>query len=164
MKVLLFLLLPFMVAAQSFQELILEYEKDCNRLVLDTIDQDGIISYENIPVINESGNTINYVLSNPDTVWQEPDCYEYKNSATYYLTSSSLGIYDLVSDGYAINLPGSDIAWSSFVENIPIHKDYITRQYVCKVKKREVVPFSEHFWEWIKARPKYSIILYEVTD
>lgn len=149
MKYLFILLLPcFLQAQQSLPDLILAYEKECEKLVKDTIEQNGVVSYELIPV--KAGEVIShYVYGNADTVWNEPNCPEYKYSEFGY-TALSNGI----TLGYGSNtafIGGNPILSSTKQQKQLVR---ITRQYVCEVKLREPEPFSEDFWNWLKKRAK----------
>ena len=143
----LFLFLPFTLTGQSFPELIALYEKECAQLVNDTITQYGTISYDIVPVIDK-GKIVHYALGKADTVWQEPTCKEFKYPERP--TAS------LISGGGWISLTGTNsLAYTSGpitgTEKSKKTEVEISRKYVCKIKLREVEPFSEHFWKWIKA-------------
>ena len=150
MKSVTFLLifLPCCCFAQSFPELIALYEKECSQITNDTVDQSGTVSYEVVPVIDPNGKILHYALGKADTVWQEPECPTFK----YPKPSDYLSIS---SDGYwgasRLSLTGSNYPIYSS-EKLDKTRVEITRKYVCQVKMREVEPFSEHFWQWLKKR------------
>ena len=139
------------LSAQSFSELIKKYEKECSKLVPDTIDQEGTVTYDLVPVLDAKGKILHYALGKPDTVWNAPNCLEYKNSAnvSYGLRWNSNGYW---SDGIT-NLSLTTYATAGPIqgsEHTEKTRVKVTRQYICEVKQREVEPFSEHFWNWIK--------------
>lgn len=125
MKYLLLFLFPLSMGAQSFQELVLEYEKDCAEIVLDTINQTGYVFPS-----SENG---------PDTVWNKCDCPTYKVDETYYgfqiVSDSSMGFY-----------------YSPPINEKKKPYREVERIKICRVQKRKVKPFSDHFWSWIKSQ------------
>jgi len=141
-------------ALKDFKVIIEAYEKDCSEIVFDTIEQNGYIEYELIPVVTESGTVSHYALGNPDTTWNKVDCPEYKEGDNQELVWSS------ITSGYYIGSDMEDLSSASLtLEHLgPVDRSTkqekqrisITRQYVCEVKKRQVLPFSHHFWNWIK--------------
>lgn len=134
---LLFLLLPLPGAAQKFADLIREYEKYCAEMVQDTIEQDGTITYELVPVMNNERIEY-YHYGKADTTWSKLECPEFKDSD--------------------VRLHGTILRWADRVIQLPSPEfkpqKNITRKHVCLVKRREVAPFSEDFWEWVKKRNK----------
>lgn len=145
MRLLIILLFPLVGYGQSFPELIAQYEKDCSQIVNDTIEQTGTISYEIIPVYDQVGKLAHYAYGKADTVWDEPECgvFKFLNYSTW--------LKGVVLWNQGITLTDNSYPIYS-TERQATTKVRITRKYVCQVKQREVEPFSEHFWEWLKAR------------
>lgn len=143
--ILILFLVPQLIMAQSFQELIKAYEIECSETVKDTIKQNGTVTYKHLPVRNESGDIVHFVLGKPDTTWAKPKCHAYKRYASHNwqigTLSANPSLTFTTNDGYILGT----------VKEEP-YKSHITRKYVCNVKKREVKPFSNHFWNWIKSR------------
>ena len=134
--------------AQSLPDLIRKYEKECSQIVPDTIKQYGNVTYDLVPVKDAKGEILHYALGTPDTVWQEPSCPEYKDGYTLLIRSGSIRYIPdsttLFGSSPSLNGPisGSEKPQKTVVP--------ITRSYICQVKLREVEPFSEHFWDWLK--------------
>ena len=152
-NVILLLLLAYcpILKGQTFVDLVKEYEEYCQELVFDTITQDGYIEYKLIPV-KKKRKTIHYVYGDADTTWLKPDCPEYKISWTsrlltgnYIISLSNYNLSNLVYDSTKVR--SHPIISTEKVKHTTID---ISRQYVCKCKRRQVEPFSEHFWNWIK--------------
>lgn len=123
------------ISAQSLPELIKQYEKECSAIVPDTIEQTGKITYDLVPVKNANGVILHYALGTPDTVWNAPNCPEYKEYHSGFIFYNSLN-----------NARASEKANKTEVS--------ITRKYICEVKLREVEPFSEDFWNWLRKQTK----------
>ena len=143
-NIIFFLLFSTASFCQSFQDLVLLYEKECNQIVNDTIEQMGVVKYELVPVIQD-GNTVHYVLGNPDTVWQEPYCPEFKFPKNSNWGSISLGHHQ----SFTLNT-STDSYPIYFSEKQDKTRVVITRKYVCQVKLREIEPFGDDFWDWLK--------------
>lgn len=120
----LFLAVSLSAGAQTLQELIVEYEAYCNQTVLDTIQQDGLISYE--------------ATNGKDTVWLKPNCSKYKQADDRWDC--------ITADGLILHRGGFDL----FAEEDETER--VHRPHVCRCKRRRIVPFSEHFWNWVKTR------------
>lgn len=137
MKYLLIILLPVFSYSQSFPELIREYEKDCNSIVLDTIKQHGKIRHDLVPVFNEQKEIIQYKMTNRDTIWYEPKCPEYKVDDHLFYKVGTISA-------------SSNVFWIPIQDGLNEETISISRDWVCECKKRKVYPFSDHFWDWIK--------------
>ncbi len=135
---LLLALLPIITTAQSFKDLIKKYESHCNETVLDTIRQHGTVT-ETFEQINGTY----YWAVKLDTVWEAPDCPEYKTPVIHFLTSAQIHL-----DVSSASLTYTGAIYGS--EKGDKKQRSISRDYVCECKRREVEPFSEHFWNWIK--------------
>ena len=144
------LLLPCLCAGQSFPELIALYEKECAEIVNDTVTQYGTVSYEIVSVLDNAGKIIHYALGKADTVWQKADCPDFKFPDRRGFTISSNGLYWSGSAGVTLTSSGP-ITGTTKQEKTTVE---IERKYVCEVKLREVQPFSEDFWNWIKKQNK----------
>jgi hypothetical protein len=156
MKLFTFLLAlwPSIIFSQSFPQLVALYEKECAELVNDTIDQHGEIRYELVPVIDQ-GKILHYALGKPDTIWETPDCPKFKVAAHNGLSfvGARSGIYFGDNISYSTTLgftPASYPITNTQKAEKTVVK--ISRKYVCQVKRREVEPFSDHFWDWLKNR------------
>lgn len=144
---LLLFLAPTLLSGQSFKQLVQDYEKHCDRLVADTVTQTGTVSYETIPVKNKEGVILHYNLGNADTTWNKVDCPEYKHTRGLYFTASN----DIWSS--SIILENTNVVYTGAIQGTAKQSKTqvdITQKYVCKVKFREIEPFSDDFWEWIK--------------
>lgn len=133
-------LIPMMAISQSFKDLIKKYEDYCNETVLDTIQQSGTVT-ETFEQIQGS----NYWAIKLDTVWDSPDCPEFKITA-------SLRFYNGYPT-YNFDSSTNTTVWTgpiSGTENGEKKRRWITRDYICECKRREVEAFSEDFWKWIK--------------
>lgn len=142
------MVIPSLCFGQSFKDLVKQYEKECSQEVIDTIKQYGAIEYgKHIPVNNESGKTLYYTLNPIDTVWESVDCpkFKYKSSSNYDLISS--GSYWQSGQGSFLITDSEEVIVYSLQST---YQHQITRDYICKCKLREVEPFSEHFWNWLK--------------
>lgn len=123
------------VYSQPLPDLIAEYKRHCNETVLDTVEQTG------------------YVYTNEDlrldTVWLYTECPTYK--------FRDLGIFTLVDDAlisgstwYVDTMQGPSLSiyrGRSFSEDL----ETVTRPMICEVKRRELRPWSAHFWQWVEA-------------
>lgn len=142
MKNIIFLLLISTSSfCQSLQDLIMLYEKECSQIVNDTIEQLGTINYDLVPVVGQDGAILHYALGSPDTIWQEPICPFFK----FPKNSNWVNISSVSKNRFAL---GYHPAYSS--EKQDEKTVAITRKYVCQVKLREVEPFGDHFWKWVK--------------
>lgn len=150
MKNIIFLLLISTSSfCQSLQDLVLLYEKECSQIVNDTIEQVGTINYALVPVVGQDGNILHYALGSPDTTWQEPSCpvFKFPKKSNFYSIGSGWN---------------NSITLTTTTDSYPIYSTEkqdktrvkITRKYVCQVKLREIEPFGENFWEWVKNRER----------
>ena len=125
-----FLLLSINLGAQSLPELIREYEEWCNETVLDTVMVGVTYELIDVPLLNESGDTIGYRVTHSNE--RLDPCPEYRDG-----------------DGtlYRISAP---IKWDSWTVGNSTFKGSESREVICECKRRPVVPFGEGFWEWLK--------------
>lgn len=137
----LLIFLPITASAQSLPELIREYEKYCAEMVNDTIEVQGTIHYELVPVM-DGGKIDHYTYGQADTTWSKPECPEFKESSWARGTVLRFEPAEMV----LYEVSGGRIVQSEMPQK------RITRKYYCLVKRREVDPFSEDFWEWVKSR------------
>ena len=136
--ILILMLLPIFSYGQDFKKLIKEYEKYCAEKVTDTILQHGTIT----ETLKDVGN--GYYQIKLDTTWTKPSCPEFKTPKNY-----NLG-YVLYDDNM-ITLTGTTAFGGIYgTEEAEKKTRSVTRQYICECKRREVEPFSDHFWNWIK--------------
>ena len=167
--ILLMFLECFTAQGQSFAELIHEYEKECAQLVPDTTNQLGVLTHNLVPVKDNAGKVIHYVEGSVDTVWNTPYCMSYKNKSERVLYIEH-GLISLDTSWiYTQSGSGTTIGrYSDFPSVVEVHtqdgrkitisldkgkmfyKSFIERPHVCMIPLREVEPFSEHFWNWIK--------------
>lgn len=140
---LLFLVIATVANCQSLPDLIREYEKHCNQIVKDTIEQHGTVTYKHIPVKDSNGEVLHYAIHPTDTVWQKVRCPEYKNFG-----NRGLVLYGGSSDNFILS---TNVGTYGPASEVP-KKIEVKRDYICSCKLREVEPFSEHFWNWIKNR------------
>jgi len=132
--------------AQSLPDLIRKYEKECSALVPDTVQQRGKIAYDLVPVKNEHGAVMTYVTGASDTTWEKPTCPEYKfevgnmrflstgyQNIRYFSTEFDYGVQPTIDSSGKRQIVGT-----------------VTRPHACLVRLREVQPWSEHFWNWLK--------------
>ena len=137
---------------QSLPELIADYEAYCAECVFDTIKQTGVIEWDHVPVYDRKGNIIHYSLGEPDTIWNEPDCPIFKHEK---IRIESVLWYDGSRDYLTVTNDGV----VSYIDNRPIvestksekYKTRIERDYICECKRRRVVAWSDHFWNWLKS-------------
>ena len=110
-------------AKPIFKELLLEYEAYCNELVPDTITEFGEVN----PI---RGGKL-------DTIWKGYKCREFKHG-------NRLSFQDCFSGGWQIvDCMGNVLEESQG----PV---YVGRLHICAVKRRELEPWGEHFWNWLK--------------
>jgi len=110
-------------AKPIFKELLLEYEAYCNELVPDTITEYGEVN----PI---RGGKL-------DTIWKGYKCREFKHG-------NRLSFPDCFSGGWQIVDGMGNVLQES---QGPV---YVGRLHICAVKRREVEPWGEHFWNWLK--------------
>ena len=134
---------PCFTQAQTLPELIAEYENYCNELVPDTVLQEGLINYDLVPVMR-FGEIVNYAFANSDTVWQKVKCPEFKDSDRLSFTR-----YRITNNWEGETTPLHIEAMSKFRIT-----EKTTRLHICTVKRREPRPWSEDFWNWLKAYKK----------
>lgn len=108
----------------DLQDLMVQYEKECEKEIEVTVIQQGQLSY------NLDGSK--------DTIWLSPPCPEYKE--VYLNNNGSIHFGDYVTLGHY------DQRWHL--------TDGIEREYVCKCKSRELDYFSQNFWEYVKESNK----------
>lgn len=138
----LILLVSISVQSQDLKKWIAKYEKYCNQKVEDTIKQYGEVTYKHIPVKDNQGKILHYVISVKDTVWNAPNCPEFKEEV-----KTNYG-FTFTSDYYVNNASLTPGVISNPIETTkPIT---VSRKYKCLVKRKKVVPFSADFWEYIK--------------
>ena len=155
----LFFIVPFSLFSQgqaprSLSDLIREYEKMCNQLVPDTLEQIGHVYI----VLNEAEQSFK-----TDTVWQEVKCKNCKE-----------GCFSL---GYTVNylnaisvLPGTGLALykdnSGFIRVLSDTKEHektmvpvvdnngdqivVKRPFICNIPLKTLQPFGPDFWNWVK--------------
>ena len=126
--------------SQSFKDLIKKYEKDCNTIVKDTIKQYGTITETLVKV-----KTSNYFQVKLDTVWNKPNCAEYKESQNIQFNNGSV-----IWNNSFSSTTGLNVGYIIGAEKAENKTRAISRDYICNIKKRKIQPFSEHFWNWIK--------------
>jgi hypothetical protein len=129
---------------QDFKTLIEEYESYANEMVTDTIIQHGAIT-ETLEKIK--GST--YYQIKLDTVWKTPSCPEFKTSYNMiFYGGSTSSNYSLNNTGY-ITLDNVERPLYNTAYSVNVTRP-VSREYICECKRREVAPFSNHFWKWIK--------------
>lgn len=141
-KILIFLCIASSVLpAQSLPELIQEYENHCNEIVLDTI---AIYGYSNllyVPDTERSGNVTRMREGTvTDTVWMNAVCPVYRYSASDDAMHAFNGAWKYPETDRTIRI--------NPYNGQPIKKVEGTK--ICEVKRREIQPFSNHFWNWLK--------------
>jgi hypothetical protein len=127
---------------QDFKTLIEEYESYANEMVNDTI-----IQYGSISETWEKVEWNDYYQIKLDTVWKTPNCTEFKTRSNFILYESSNYSFSNTQGSLTLSSvegPIYNTAYSNAVTR-PVN-----RKYICECKRREVSPFSAHFWEWIK--------------
>lgn len=139
--ILLLITIAHQVFAQSFPDLIKQYETECAQIVPDTIPQYGIVTCSRVPV-RDRGKVIAYTLANPDTVWQACKCKEYKEQDVSMFWGSGLMRIESVDE---TGLRTQYI--ESTTEKIKLS---VNRTCICQVKLRKPEPWSEDFWEWLR--------------
>ena len=60
------------------------YENECNQMVEDTVEQQGYVNCDFIPVVDENNKIVNYKQSVRDTTWKAAECKDYKYSDRLY--------------------------------------------------------------------------------
>ncbi len=137
--------------SQSLPELIKLYEDYCNETILDTIDQNGMV-YERIGPVFQKDSVVGFAgIGVFDTIWKDIYCPSYKEekySYIYHDTSIIINLDDLV--GYRYDQTPVYRPRLQPVDKIFIKE--VKKKYVCTVRRREIVPFDENFWQWIKSR------------
>lgn len=137
-------------AQSDLASLIAEYEKHCAQKVPDTITQYGTITYKMVPVKDGAGKIVHYAMGEPDTTWLKPDCGKYKSHRVRDSIFSGW-----IDDNYGITLTSSEIGGPILkTTQSDGYKEQATRKYVCYVELREVEPWSDDFWSWVKASKK----------
>ncbi|MEX0314730.1 MAG: hypothetical protein AB3N18_11175 [Allomuricauda sp.] len=142
---LILILLPIVSFGQDLKQYIQDYEKYCNQIVLDTIEQQGHVTESFKLIDREKG----YWGVKLDTTWYEPECPEFKTTRVIYWTSPTIQWHGVTTD---TELIGDFVSSGGISGSERGNKKQrpISRDYVCECKRREVQPFSEHFWEWVK--------------
>ena len=137
--ILILMLLPIFSYGQDFKKLIKEYEKYCDEKVADTIMQHGTIT----ETLKDVGN--GYYQIKLDTTWNKANCPEFKTPKNY-------SGYTILDGNITLTRTTSLYTTGAIVGTEEAEKKTrsVTRQYICECKRREVEPFSEHFWNWIK--------------
>lgn len=140
-----FICLPLFVSAQSFTQLVKEYESECARIVPDTTEQTGVVTFDIVPTFDSKGKVSHYNYGSSDTTWAKVECPTYKNPTSFW----------------TVNLATTDFTWHGAGGNVVIicdstsdkkFKKQIKRQHICMVPDRQVEPWSEHFWNWLKTK------------
>jgi len=155
MKKLILFLLFFvnisLACSQNFIDLLNEYEDYCEEIVTDTLIQEGTIFWENVPVLNNDGKIIHYSIGNPSTIWSEVNCPDYKHDRLDNFVN-----FISVGNNYSNNIwIATDTLTEWVLPNSIKTSSYeteITRKYICECKRRQVQPWSEDFWNWIKQK------------
>lgn len=137
--ILILMLLPILSYGQDFEKLIKEYEKYCDEKVTDTIMQHGTIT----ETLKDVGN--GYYQIKLDTTWSKPNCPEFKTPNYNSTISSGVFTDDIYYTVNTLSLGGI-----TGTEQAEKKTRGVTRDYICECKRREVQPFSKHFWNWIK--------------
>lgn len=142
---------PEAQAQSDLASLISEYEKHCAQKVPDTITQYGTITYKMVPVKDGAGKIVHYAMGEPDTTWTKPDCGKYKHGIRNGFLS-----YRWTDSDYLTVINTSDISSMPLINSAKSdgYQEQVTRKYVCMVELREVTPWSEDFWSWVKANKK----------
>ena len=121
----------------TLQDYIKAYEDDCNTEVLDTVKRCGIIKYDYLPAY-ENGVLLHYKAFPIDTIWKTPDTKKFK-----------YGTYDIISYGNitSITTPSISTHYDVYITN---QEPEVCVDYIYTTFKREVYPFSEDFWNFVK--------------
>lgn len=127
--------------AQTFQELLNDYNNYCNELVKDTIIQYGEVLGSYIPVVDDNGDICKYIFRGYDTTWAEPKCKEYKINDYSW---GNLTTATSIDDGLIkFNQPILS-SWITPQENII---KQVNRKHVCLIKREK--PTGEDFFRWV---------------
>lgn len=122
------------VSGQDFLQTWTDYEKYCNELVPDTITISGTIVQRAVPITDEQGQVISYVMvSCGDTTWDKYECDEFKNESLHF-TGFSSNHWDVSLGRLVINQPSCDA---------------VTKKVICQVKRQQSA-FDELFIIWLK--------------
>lgn len=146
-KIIVFLLVIYSgsLMSQSFPELIEQYKKECNEIVQDTIIQTGIVTCDLLPVKAANGKILHYVIAAADTIWNTPECSQYKEYGHFRF---SKGIWNV---GISLTDNSDELLLSHYINpKTPKISLSISRKHICNVKRREVELFGDHFWEWMR--------------
>ena len=134
----------------TIADLIRAYEDYCNEEVADTVEQTGTIAWGMIPVKDGEGKIVHYSMANPDTTWNDVDCPEYKHKIERLRWSdpgNGILLYEGTSQWFNLSTTAGPLEGTTKATK---HKTKVTRDYICKCKRREIEPWSDHFWKWIK--------------
>lgn len=129
----LLLIITTLTHSQDFKTLIQEYEDYCNQEVQDTVTQTG---YSYTKVLDNGEVVVE------KTVWDKADCPTYKYNESYFNFTT-----------VAIDYSSHDLYWGNGIKTEKkesVNRFKVTREYICNCKLRKIIPFSEHFWNWIK--------------
>lgn len=151
--ILFLLLLPFVCNGQVHSTKNLfslwgEYLDDCNKLMADTMIQNGTVSIKYVPVLL-NGEVNHFKLTPIDTTWTKCECQEYAQ----YGSRDKLTIgswYNSNSNVLSRNLSLTDVQPATFyskpTQNIELIS--ITRKKICMIKQRKAT--WEDFWDrWL---------------
>ena len=121
-----------MMMAQSFLQEWTKYEKYCSELVPDTIIIAGTVVQKAIPLNNEAGELISYIMvSCGDTTWDKYECNEFKNDNK------------LIINGVYWN--GN---WGSLISKLNCNN--VEKQVICMIKRE--FPYFDGFIIWLKLK------------
>lgn len=137
-------------AQSDIKEMIIAYEDYCNEIVQDTVKQYGLIEKSFVKI--EGSGTYQIKM---DTTWNQVPCPDYKYN------SLSFGCWD-ISDASIISDFSSDFYYSdnaAYTHQLNFVKGSeksdkelikVSRDYICDCKRRNIIPFSDDFWDWVK--------------
>lgn len=131
---LMILVASFTLTAQSFFEEWANYEAYCSELVPDTITITGTLVQKAIPLNDEQGKLISYVMvSCGDTTWDAYKCKEFKEDDSY-------------------NSNWGTVVWNGNWGTVQVKScNETTKKVICQIKRRQP-ELDMNFIIWLKAK------------
>jgi len=140
--VLLALVFPILLNAQSLPEIMSAYQAHCDSIVQCETKQEGTIPIELIPVKEDvDGEIIYYKQVYGDTIWSDVFCPEYQQKFIGFgehVTFKDRGWISTTPDGTLYRSPKEEK-----IKNV-------SRNVVCECKYKENRSFYTYFWNWVE--------------
>ena len=123
-----------------------KYKQHCDSIVIDTLEETGIIHYRVNPQNGE------FKLIPLDTVWEEKECREFlinKNNLTWWTSDTGVSVNTIDDHNMVLSASGT-IRNRTYSTPIQYFTTEIKRFKYCKIKYKR--GSQEDFWNWTEQK------------